>query len=109
MLEVLQIIGDNLSCIAYGFEKGCTAFTRQREIGTGKVLDLCEDDRENCPWYNGPCTTNSATEPLRHSSRSDFGFAGGVRIGSCRFQKDAIHVGPIIFFDKRLLHPTPPR
>lgn len=76
---------------------GCGSFSREKDLGTGKVVDLCEKNVIDCPYYEGPYQTHGKTEPefpYALPKRADY------QLGTCRLQKDAIRIGPIILWDK---------
>lgn len=88
-------------------KKGCSSYTRQQDSGTGKTLDLCMDNRQQCPFYDGQYQTHGNTEPIGSISQYDCRIAEGVQVGFCRLQKDAIRLGPAVLFDKRWVRTTP--
>lgn len=79
-------------------QKGCSSYSRQTDPGNGKTLDMCMDNRRDCPFYEGIYITRGDTQPTGGVSRYDCGIAEGVAVGFCRLQKDAIRLGPILLF-----------
>lgn len=89
------------------FRKGSISFSRQLDTGTGKVVDLCMDDKQECPFYDGVYVTHGITEPVGELSRFDANIGAREQLGFCRIQKDAVRIGPFILFDKKRIRPTP--
>ena len=44
---------------------------------------------------------------MKPVSGTHVGIGEGTQVGLCRLQKDAIRIGPLIFFDKRWIRPIP--
>lgn len=76
---------------------GCKHYSKQTDTGNNKQVEMCVVNNSSCQFWESNYMTKGVSRP---EIMGDPVISKGEVVGMCRMQRDTIHLGPIIIFDR---------